>query len=68
VSATVHHTVGVMVWGAISHGSRSRSLFIRGIAQPQRYINERNIEECIFQQDNARPHIARSSLVVLEEE
>jgi hypothetical protein len=34
VSATVHHTVGVMVWGAISHGSRSRSLFIRGTAQP----------------------------------
>jgi hypothetical protein len=31
-------------------------------------IFEWTLEECIFQQDNARPHIARSSLVVLEEE
>lgn len=72
----VHRTLGVMVWGAIAFGSRSRLLFIRGNMTAERYVNDvlqpivvpyvRSIEDGIFQQDNARPHIARVSRQFLE--
>ncbi|CAH1996093.1 unnamed protein product [Acanthoscelides obtectus] len=40
VERHVHHTVGVMVWGAIAYGSRSPLIFIRGNMNAQRYIHE----------------------------
>jgi hypothetical protein len=40
VERHVHHSVRVMTWGAIAHGSRSRLFFIRGTMIPQRYTNE----------------------------
>lgn len=68
----VHRTVGVMVWGAISYGSRSPLVFVRGNLNAQRYVDEvmtpyllpyiQTLENPIFQQDNARPHIARTSM------
>lgn len=36
----VHHTVGIMVWGAITYGSRSPLVFIRGNMTAVRYIQE----------------------------
>lgn len=72
----VHRTVGVMVWGAIAYGSRSPLLFIRGNMTAQRYVQEvveehlvpylRTLPNPIFQQDNARPHIARVTLECFE--
>ncbi|CAH1961371.1 unnamed protein product [Acanthoscelides obtectus] len=72
VERHVHHTVGVMVWGAIAYGSRSPLIFIRGNMNAQRYIHE-VLEPHIlpyldtqadptFQQDNARPHVARVTI------
>ncbi|CAH2017414.1 unnamed protein product [Acanthoscelides obtectus] len=40
VERHVHHTVGVMVWGAKAYGSRSPLIFIRGNMNAQRYIHE----------------------------
>ncbi|CAH1972192.1 unnamed protein product [Acanthoscelides obtectus] len=40
VERHVHHTVAVMVWGAIAYGSRSPLIFIRGNMNAQRYIHE----------------------------
>ncbi|CAH1959968.1 unnamed protein product [Acanthoscelides obtectus] len=72
VERHVHHTVGVMVWGAIAHGSRSLSIFIRGNMNAQRYIHEvlephllpylDTLADPTFQQDNARPHVARVTI------
>ncbi|CAH1964740.1 unnamed protein product [Acanthoscelides obtectus] len=53
VERHVHHTVGVMVWGAIAYGSRSPLIFIRG---------NMNAQHPTFQQDNARPHVARVTI------
>lgn len=60
----------------VAFGSRSRLLFIRGNMTAERYVNDvlqpnvvpyvRSIEDGIFQQDNARPHIARVSRQFLE--
>ncbi|CAH1998073.1 unnamed protein product [Acanthoscelides obtectus] len=47
VERHVHHTVGVMVWGAIAYGSRSPLIFIRGNMNAQH---------------NARPHVARVTI------
>lgn len=72
VARHVHQTVGIMVWGAITYGSRSRLVFIRGNMNAQRYVDEvvephilpflQQLEDPLFQQDNARPHIARRSM------
>ncbi|CAH1956399.1 unnamed protein product [Acanthoscelides obtectus] len=72
VERHVHHTVGVMVWGAIAYGSRSPLLFIRGNMNAQRYIHEvlephlspylDTLADPTFQQDNARPHVARVTI------
>ncbi|CAH1999182.1 unnamed protein product [Acanthoscelides obtectus] len=68
----VHHTVGVMVWGAIAYGSRSPLIFIRDNMNAQRYIHEvlephllpylDTLAHPTFQQDNARPHVARVTI------
>ncbi|CAH1965519.1 unnamed protein product [Acanthoscelides obtectus] len=47
VERHVHHTVGVMVWGAIAYDSRSPLIFIRGNMNAQH---------------NARPHVARVTI------
>ncbi|CAH1988838.1 unnamed protein product [Acanthoscelides obtectus] len=72
VERHVHHTVGVMVWGAIAYGSRSPLIFIRGNMNAQRYIHEvlephllpylDILADPTFQQDNARPHVARVTI------
>ncbi|CAH1958407.1 unnamed protein product [Acanthoscelides obtectus] len=72
VERHVHHTVGVMVWGAIAYGSRSPLIFIRGNMNAQRYIHEvlephllpylDTLADPTFQQDNARPHVARVTI------
>ncbi|CAH1978256.1 unnamed protein product [Acanthoscelides obtectus] len=48
VERHVHHTVGVMVWGAIAYGFRSPLIFIRGNMNAQRYIHESDF----FQQND----------------
>ncbi|CAH1996830.1 unnamed protein product [Acanthoscelides obtectus] len=72
VERHVHHTVGVMVWGAIGYGSRSPLIFIRGNMNAQRYIHEvlephllpylDTLADPTSQQDNARPHVARVTI------
>ncbi|CAH1988070.1 unnamed protein product [Acanthoscelides obtectus] len=72
VERHVHHTVGVMVWGAIAYGSKSPLIFIRGNMNAQRYILEvlephllpylDTLTDPTFQQDNARPHVARVTI------
>ncbi|CAH2011182.1 unnamed protein product [Acanthoscelides obtectus] len=72
VERHVHHTVGVMVWGATAYGSRSPLIFIRGNMNAQRYIHEvlephllpylDTLADPTFQQDNARPHVARVTI------
>jgi hypothetical protein len=64
----IHHTVGVMIWSAIAYGSRSPVVFIGSTMTARRYIQEvvepyvlpylETIENPLFQQDNARPHVA----------
>ncbi|CAH1992550.1 unnamed protein product [Acanthoscelides obtectus] len=72
VERHVHHTVGVMVWGATAYGSRSPLIFIRGNINAQRYIHVvldphllaylDTLADPTFQQDNARPHVARVTI------
>ena len=62
-------TPSVMVWGAIGYNIRSRLLRIEGNLNSNRYIREvlqpeilslfQATPHAIFQQDNARPHLAR---------
>jgi hypothetical protein len=69
-------TVGVMIWGAICYGSKSPLIFIQGSMNARRYVQEvlqpvlvpyvQDIPNGLYQQDNARPHIARVSLEYLE--
>ena len=63
-------TPGVMVWGAIAYHGRSQLLRIVGNLNSTRYINEvlqpqaipflQGLPGAVFQQDNARPHVART--------
>ncbi|CAH1997565.1 unnamed protein product [Acanthoscelides obtectus] len=72
VERHAHHTVGVMVWGAIAYGSRSPLIFIRGNMNAQRYIHKvlephllpylDTLADPTFQQDNARPHVSRVTI------
>ncbi|GFS82441.1 transposable element Tcb2 transposase [Trichonephila clavipes] len=62
-------TAGVMVWGAIAYDSRSTLIVTRGTSTGQRYVDDilrphvgpflNGLPGAIFQQDNARPPIAR---------
>lgn len=57
-----------MIWSAIAYGSRSPVVFIGSTMTARRYIQEvvepyvlpylETIENPLFQQDNARPHVA----------
>lgn len=68
---------GIMVWGAICLGSRSPIVLIHGNLTARRYIDEvlqpflhpylQTIPNAIFQQDNARPHIAHETMDYLQE-
>ncbi|GFT25231.1 transposable element Tc1 transposase [Trichonephila clavipes] len=68
-----HHsgrTPGVMVWGVIAYHGRSQLLRIVGILNSTRYINEvlqpqaipflQGLPGAVFQQDNARSHVAKT--------
>ncbi|GFY22068.1 transposable element Tcb2 transposase [Trichonephila clavipes] len=68
-----HHsgrTTGVMVWGAIAYHGRLQLLRIVGNLNSTRYINEflllqdipflQGLPGAVFQQDNARPHVAKT--------
>ncbi|GFW00294.1 transposable element Tcb1 transposase [Trichonephila clavipes] len=60
---------GIMVWGGIAYHSRTPLVRIAGTLNSQRYISEvlepvillylQGLATAIFQQDNARPHVAR---------
>ena len=70
-------TQGVMIWGAICHGSRSPLVFIDGNLNAAGYIANvlepvalpylRGMENSIYQQDNARPHTARVTTQFLQD-
>lgn len=70
-------TRGVTVWGAIAYGSRSPLVFLQGNLNAQGYINDilepvtlpylQELENHIFQQDNARPHTAAATTRFLHE-
>ncbi|GFT24698.1 transposable element Tcb1 transposase [Trichonephila clavipes] len=59
---------GIMVWGSIGYHSRTPLVRIAGTLSSQRYISEvlepvvlpylQGLVTAIFQQDNARPHVA----------
>lgn len=69
-------TPGVMVWGAIAYHGRSQLLRIVGNLNSTRYINEvlqpqvipflQGLPGAVFQQDNARPHVARTVMTYLD--
>ncbi|GFU88256.1 transposable element Tcb1 transposase [Trichonephila clavipes] len=60
---------GIMVWSGIGYHSRTLLVRIAGTLSSQRYISEvlepvvlpslQGLAIAIFQQDNARPHVAR---------
>ncbi|GFX23565.1 transposable element Tcb1 transposase [Trichonephila clavipes] len=61
-------TPGIMVWGGIGYHSSTPLVRIAGTLNSQRYISEvlepvvpylQGLATVIFQQDNARPHVAR---------
>ncbi|GFW32235.1 transposable element Tcb2 transposase [Trichonephila clavipes] len=64
-------TAGVMVWGAIAFNIRSPLVLIRGTMTAKWYVHDilqphvlplmQRLSGAIFQQDNARPHMARVS-------
>ncbi|GFU89637.1 transposable element Tc1 transposase [Trichonephila clavipes] len=63
-------TPGVMIWGAIEYHGRSQLLRIVDNLNSTRYINEvlqpqdipflQGFPGAVFQQDNARPHVAKT--------
>ncbi|GFW84461.1 transposable element Tcb1 transposase [Trichonephila clavipes] len=60
---------GIMVWGNIGYHSRTPLVRIAGTLKSQHYISEvlepvvlphlQGLAAAIFEQDNARPHVAR---------
>ncbi|GFW37983.1 transposable element Tcb1 transposase [Trichonephila clavipes] len=60
---------GIMVWGGIGYHSRTPLVRIAGTLNSQRYVSKvlkpvvlpylQGLATAIFQQDNARPHVAR---------
>ncbi|GFS71181.1 uncharacterized protein TNCV_5049651 [Trichonephila clavipes] len=67
-----HHTgpaPGIMVWGGIGYNSRTPVVRIAVTLNSQRYsyifevlepvVFPQGLSTAIFQQDNARPHVAR---------
>uniref|UniRef100_A0A8C6LIM2 Tc1-like transposase DDE domain-containing protein n=1 Tax=Nothobranchius furzeri TaxID=105023 RepID=A0A8C6LIM2_NOTFU len=77
VDRVAHDGGGVMLWAGICYGRRTQVYFIDGILNAQRYCDEilRPIvvpyiheHHLMFQQDNARPHVARICTQFLEAE
>ncbi|GFX12508.1 transposable element Tcb1 transposase [Trichonephila clavipes] len=75
-----HHTApapGIMVWGGIEYHSHTPLVRIAGTLNSQHYISEvlepvvlpyfQDLATAIFQQDNARPHMARIGQKVLRQ-
>ncbi|GFX59161.1 transposable element Tcb1 transposase [Trichonephila clavipes] len=72
-SCVMHHHTGpaprIMVWGGIGYHSRTPLVRIAGTLNSQRYISKvlepvvltylQGLATAIFQQDKARPHVAR---------
>ncbi|GFT29772.1 transposable element Tcb1 transposase [Trichonephila clavipes] len=72
-SCVMHHHTGpapdIMVWGGIRYHSRTPLVRIAGTLNSQRYISEvlkpivlpyfQGLATALFQQDNARPPVAR---------
>jgi hypothetical protein len=68
-SPDISPTPGVMIWGAISYDHKSTLVFIPGRMTALAYIRDvinpvvlpflARIESAVFQNDNARQHIAR---------
>ncbi|GFV98642.1 transposable element Tcb1 transposase [Trichonephila clavipes] len=60
---------GIMVWGGIGYHSRTSLVRIAGTLNSERYISEvlepvvlpylQGLATAIFEEDNARPHVAR---------
>ncbi|GFX56051.1 transposable element Tcb1 transposase [Trichonephila clavipes] len=71
-SCVIHHYIdpapGIMVWGGIGYHSHTPLVRIAGTLNSRRYISEvlepvvlpylQGLATAIFQQDNARPHVA----------
>lgn len=63
----VHHTFGVMVWGTIGYGGRTLLVFItrESFVKLRKQWNHtvfhilRGSKKLLFQQDNARRHVAK---------
>lgn len=77
VRRVAHGGGGVMVWAGIASGQRTGLHFIDGNLNAQRYRDEIlaptvipfvRQHDVIFQQDNARPHVARICMEFLEAE
>ncbi|GFV92082.1 transposable element Tc3 transposase [Trichonephila clavipes] len=68
-------TAGVMVWVAIAYDRRSTLIVMRGTLTGQRYVDDilrshvgpflNGLPGAFFQQDNARPHTARTAQDIL---
>ncbi|GFW44551.1 hypothetical protein TNCV_4480971 [Trichonephila clavipes] len=72
-NCVMHHHTGpapdIMVWGSIGYHTRTPLVRIAGTLNNQRYISEvlepvllpylQSLATAIFQQDNARSHVAR---------
>ncbi|GFW19586.1 transposable element Tcb1 transposase [Trichonephila clavipes] len=72
-SCAIHRQIvpapGIVVWGSIGYHSLTSLVRIAGTLNSQRYISEvlepvvlpylQGLATAIFQQDNARPHVAR---------
>ena len=69
-------TIGIMVWGAIAYNSRSPLVLLPGTITATSYVENvlesvglpfvQSVTNGIFQQDNVRPHVARSTLRFLD--
>lgn len=77
IRRVAHGGGGVMVWAGIASGYRTRVHFIEGNLNARRYRDEVltpivvpfiRQHDVIFQQDNARPHVARLCTQFLEAE
>ncbi|GFU31536.1 hypothetical protein TNCV_3539381 [Trichonephila clavipes] len=70
LSSDIGLTSGVVVWGAVSYNGRSYFLRIEGNLNRNRYVRIvlhpevfpflQGIPGATFQQDNARPHVAKT--------
>ena len=77
VERHIYHTRAVIVWGAIGYGSRSPLVFICGNMTGALYIDDvlqsgllpyiEDLQNVLFQQHNARPHIVHKTTQFLED-